>query len=344
MGGNLTNTKKQTLAKHPFWGLILMIVLTLLLTWVIPAGQYDRIVNEAGQTVVDPYSFHYVDKMPASIADFFRSFYFGFTKAAGVMAAISFIGGAFGVLKGLGILNAAVDGLTKKMANKPFWLFAGTVMFAIGLHHSFTGMRELDVIFIALMIPICLKMGYDTMTGAGIVLLGSMAGFTCALANPFFTGIAQEIAELPMYSALWYRAIMLVVFTIISLIFVNNYAQKVKADPMKSITANIEAESRKKFLNAEATETVASLTMREKAAGAVFISIFLFMVYGCIKLGFGFEEISGCFVAMSLLTGFVAGKNLNEICYLFTQGISDILVAIYIVFLHALSLYSWRMR
>ncbi|WMJ83795.1 YfcC family protein [Oscillospiraceae bacterium LTW-04] len=324
----------KKLAKHPFWGLILMVILTVILTWLIPAGQYDRYVNEAGLTVVDPSSFHYVENNPAGIADMFRSFYYGFTKAAGVMGAVSFVGGAFGVLKGIGILNAAVVGLTHKMRNKPFYLLAGTVMLAIALHHSFTGFRELDVVFVALMIPICLEMGYDTMTGAGVVLLGSTVGFTCALANPFFTGIAHEIAELPMYSAMWFRGMVMLTFLLIGLLYINSYAKKVKADPTKSITFALEAESRARFIRGTNSDEAGAdqLTTREKVAGCSFLIVFAYMVFGCIKLGFGFAEVAACFFAMSLLTGFIAGKNLNEICYLFTQGIADILVAIYIIF------------
>lgn len=187
---------KEKLENHPFWGLILMVFLTLFLTWVIPAGEYARYLDpETGRTLVDPDSFHYVESNPASFAQMFKSFYHGFVNSAGVMAAVSFVGGAFGVLKGIGILDAAVSGLTKKLNGKPFWVFAGTVMVAVALFNGFTGFRELDVVFIAMIIPVCLKMGYDTMTAAGIILVGSAAGFACAVANPFFTGIAHQIAE-----------------------------------------------------------------------------------------------------------------------------------------------------
>lgn len=322
----------QKLGKHPFWGLILMVFLTVFLTWVIPAGEYTRVIDPiTGRTIVDPDSFTFIASNPAGIGDLFMSFYEGFINSASVMAVVSFVGGAFGVLNGLGILNAAVTGLTRKLDGKPFWLLAGTVMVAVALNHSFTGFRELDVIFVALMIPICLKMGYDTMTGAGVVLIGSAVGFTCAMANPFFTGIAHDLAELPMYSAMWYRGLMTAVLLVFGLIYVNAYAKKVKADPSRSISRDIEESSRAKFLTADQGEELPPLTTREKLAGLSFMAIFAYMIYGCVSLGFGFAEIGGCFFAMAIVTGIVAGKSLNETCYLFTQGILDILVAIYII-------------
>ncbi|MCI6153253.1 MAG: AbgT family transporter [Fusobacterium perfoetens] len=324
--------RKEKRINHPFWGLILMVVLTMVATWVLPAGEYNRIVNEAGKTVVDPNSYHLVPKNPAGIKEFFESFYHGYLKASGVMAVVTFIGGAFGVLKGIGILDAAVKSLTKKMENKSFILLAGTIMAAIAAHHSFTGMRELDVVFVALIVPICLKMGYDTMTGVAIVFLGSFAGFSAALANPFFTGIAHEIAQLRMYSGMWYRFIVLIFFFVTGLIFLVNYAKKVKEDPTKSACLDIEEANRKRFLEAEDNKEEKVLTTREKLAGFTFLGIFIFMVYGCMKLNFGFAQLGGCFFAMTLLTGFVAGRSLNDICYLMTDGIREVLVAILIIF------------
>lgn len=324
---------KQKLENHPFWGLILMVLLTFILTWIIPAGEYSRYVDSVtGRTLVDPDSFQYVERNPAGLGDLFTSFYYGFVNSASVMAAVSFVGGAFGVLKGIGVMNAAVSALTDRLKRKPFWVFAAVVMVVVAVFNGFTGFRELDVVFVAMVIPVCLKMGYDTMTAAGIVLVGSAAGFACAMANPFFTGIAQEIAELPMYSAMWYRAIMTFVFLGIGLVYVNAYAKKVKDDPAKSLSLAAEESAKEKFLNQSSDEQAEkALTAREKAAGIAFIGLFIYMIYGCIAQGFGFAQVAGVFFAAAIVTGIVAGRSLNEICYMFPQGIQDILVAIYII-------------
>lgn len=324
---------KEKLENHPFWGLILMVFLTLILTWVIPAGEYARYLDpETGRTLVDPDSFHYVESNPATIVQMFKSFYYGFVNSAGVMAAVSFVGGAFGVLKGIGILDAAVSGLTMKLNGKPFWVFAGTVMLAVALFNGFTGFRELDVVFIAMIIPVCLKMGYDTMTAAGIILIGSAAGFACAMANPFFTGIAHQLAELPMYSAMWYRGLMTATFLVLGLLFVNSYAKRVKANPSIGLSQSIDAKNRAKYMeNTTAEPEKKELSGRDKLAGVSFLILFAYMIYGCVAKSFGFADVAGVFFAMAIITGLVSGRSLNEICYLFTQGISDILVAIYII-------------
>lgn len=325
-------SKKEKKINHPFWGLIIMVILTVIATWILPAGEYNRIVSDTGRTIVDPDSYHLVSKNPAGIADFFKSFHYGYLKASGVMAVVTFIGGAFGVLKGLGILDAVVKKLTQKMANKSFIMLSGVIMTTIAIHHSFTGMRELDVVFVALIIPVCLKMGYDSMTGVAVVFLGSLAGFAAALANPFFTGIAHQIAELEMYSGMWYRGIVLVFLLISGLIYLSYYAHKVKKYPEKSITYDIEAVNKQRFLSEETEEKVEELSTRKKLGGVTFLVIFIYMVYGCMKLKFGYAQLSGCFVAMTFLTGLVSGISLNETCYLMTDGIKDILIAVLIIF------------
>lgn len=135
-----------------------------------------------------------------------------------------------------------------------------------------------------------------------------------------------------MYSAMWYRGIMTFVFLAVGLVYVSMYAKKVKANPSASFSLSVEENSRKKFLSESdsGTETKA-LTAREKVAGLAFILLFVYMIYGCIADGFGFPQVAGVFFAAAIVTGITAGRSLNEICYMFTQGVSDILVAIYII-------------
>ena len=324
---------KEKAGKHPFWALTVMVIIVAIMTWIVPAGQYERVVNDLGRTVVDPQSFTYIESNPAGIGDFFSSFFKGFVKAADVMAAVTIVGGAFGVLKGVGILDASINSLTKKLGKHNFGIFAMASMTCIGLIYSFTGMCELDLIFLPLMIPLCLKMGYDTMTAFALVTFGSLAGFAGAMANPFFTGIIHEIAELPLYSALWYRGLVSAFFLIAGLLYLMHYAKKVKADPMKSASLSADKINRIKFLDAESNETQENqLTTREKLAGLSFLAIFAYMVFGCVQLGFGFAELGGCFMAMALVTGLVAGRSLNQTLGLFAEGISDMVIGIFIIF------------
>ncbi|MCT4634283.1 MAG: YfcC family protein [Firmicutes bacterium] len=325
--------KKKKKVNHPFYALTVMVIIVAIATHIIPAGEFSRTVVD-GRTIVDPTSYELVAKNPTTIADFFQSFYFGFKKASGVMGLVFFIGGAFGVIKGMGLLDIAVKEITNKVKSKGILLIAPIVMTAIFFNVTFTGMRELDVIFVTLMIPICISLGYDTMTALGVVLVGSVAGFAPALANPFFTGIAHEIAELPIYSAMWYRALIAGIFLITGIIYVIWYANKVKKDPSKSLMADLDSEQelRKFYEKNEVDSQTVDFSLRMKLAGLSFLLLFGFMIFGTLKLNFGFAQLSGVFVAMVIVPGLIGGLSGNEICDYFNRGCADILTAVLIIF------------
>lgn len=322
------NEPKKKESLHPFLPLIIMVILVAIATHFIPAGEFER-TEVNGRTIVEQGSFQYVESNPTSISDFFQSFYYGFERGAGAMALIVFIGGTFGVLRKSGLLDLGVQGLTEKLKDKGIGVLALAVMTVIAINSGFTGMRELDMIFIMLLIPIMLKLGYDSMTALGIVLVGSAAGFAPAVANPFFTGIAHQIAELPIYSAIAYRGLITIVFLFTGLWYVTRYAKKVKKDPSLSLVADEE-------INFDASEhensmEVQTMTPRLKAAGIAFLLLFGLMILGTLKFGFGFPQISGVFVAKTVIVGYIAGFNTNKICQAFLEGAQHVLGMVLII-------------
>jgi uncharacterized ion transporter superfamily protein YfcC len=324
---------KEEGLSHPFMALVIMVMLVAIATHFVPAGEFERVMVN-GRSVVDPSTFKLVESNPTSIAGFFQSFYLGFKKATGIMGLVFFIGGAFGVLKGIGLLNIAVRTITDKVKHKGIILIAPICMIAILLNSGFTGMRELDVIFITLLIPVCLSLGYDTMTALGVVLLGSAAGFAPAMANPFFTGIAHKIAELPIYSAMGYRGMITLFMFVTGVAYVVWYGNKVKKDPNNSVLKDLgsEIEKRNLYASGDGLGESVKMTGRMMAAGIVFLGLFAFMVYGTLKLGYGFTQMSGIFVAMTILSGLIAGLNPNKICDYWANGCSEVLVAVLIIF------------
>lgn len=308
---------------HPFLSLVIMVIVAAIATYFIPAGEFERVVMN-GRTVIDPDSYTLLSSNPTTLASFFESFFKGFKSASGVMGVVVFVGGAFGIIKHMGLLDASVVALTSKLKKQGLYVIAPVIMSAIFFNVTFTGMRELDVIFISLMIPICIKLGYDAITALGVVLLASCAGFAAALANPFFTGIAHTIAELPMYSGMWYRFIVGMFMLLTGAWYVLNYARKVKQDPTKGLLHGT-------GYHYESNVEAKTLTTREKLAGVV-LGVFAYMIYGTLTMGFGFTEIAGAFVAMAIIPGLVAGLSPNKICEYWTRGVSDVLVAVLIIF------------
>ena len=195
---------------------VLLILAVLLLaasalTWIIPAGSYQRAFNEAtGQTVVLPGSFAYTE--PAPVAPWrlpslvFEAFSTG--PAPKLIFFVFFLGGAFEVILESGAVAALCAWVARRFAGRRAWLVPAFVgVFSV---FGFTmGLTTASIVFLPLGIAAARSLGYDAGTGMAMVMLGTNAGFAAGIYNPFSVGIAQTIAELPLYSGAWLRWLLL---------------------------------------------------------------------------------------------------------------------------------------
>lgn len=302
---------------HPFYALLIILIIATIVANFIPSGTYERVTLD-NRTVVDPATFQYVEKSYVGVATFFESFYHGFKNASGLMALIFFAGAAFGVVNRIGLLETAIKNLAHRLRHTSFYVIAFVLMLAIGTQVAFTSMWELSVVIIPMVVPLVMALGYDVVTGASIVMLSACAGFGAAMTNPLFTAIAHKIAELPIYSALWYRAICFAVMLLVCYAFLMRYASKVKRDPSKSIMAGMAT----KYIALDGE--VAPFTPALLRAGIAFVAVFAFLLYGTISWGFDFPEMTACFAAMALAVGLAYGKGLNDICEMMGDGMKDL--------------------
>lgn len=305
---------------HPYFALLIILLIAVVAANFIPSGTYERIAFE-GRTIVDPDSFGFVEKTSVGISELFTSFYYGFKNASGLMALIFFAGGAFGVVKHIGLLESSIKTVAFKLRNTHFAIIAFVLMGLIGTQIAFTSLWELSIVMIPMVVPLVLALGYDRVVGASIVILAACAGFGAALTNPLFTAIAHKIAELPIYSAMWYRGAVFIVVLIVCYAYLMIYASKVKKDPSKSLVYGIESDYK------PLDDTIADFTPALKRAGVVFLAVFSFLIYGVISLGFDFPEISATFVALAFAVGIAYGSSLNKICEMFGEGMKDIFFA-----------------
>ena len=112
------------------------------------------------------------------------------------------------------------------------------IMLFFALGGSLMGMAEEALVYVPLFIPLALAVGFDTITGTAMVLVGASVGFTTAIMNPFTVGLAQGIAGLPMYSGMGFRLILFVVIYVIAVTFVYRHAMKVKRILQAEFTEN----------------------------------------------------------------------------------------------------------
>lgn len=302
---------------HPFTNLFIILVAVTILANFIPGGTYQRIAMD-GRNVVDPGSFAFAaEKIYVGVPTFFLSFFQGFKDASSLMAMIFFAGAAFGVVTRIGLMETTLKTLTRKLEKTSFYVIAFVLMAVWGTLVAFTSMWELAMVIIPAVVPLVLALGYDVVTGAGIIILSSCCGFAAALSNPLFTAIAHKIAELPIYSGMWYRAIIFVVMLLICYTFLMLYARKIKKDPAKAI---VQVEDTKYVAY---TAEQAHFTPALVRAGIVFVLLFAFLIYGTINLAFDFPQMAATFAAMSILVGFAYGLSLNDVMDMMGEGMKD---------------------
>lgn len=312
---------------HIYVILFTFIAFMAIMTYVIPAGSYNRVEGPGGRMMVDATSYHAVEQTPVGLLDFFIAIPQGFVEAGWVVVLTFCVGGAFVVLKRTGAISVGVDALARKVSGKGI-IIIPVLMTLFAVVDAFIGMPELCMVYVPVILPLALALGFDSITAAAIALCGSAAGFTAALTNPFTVAIAQKIAGLPLYSGLQFRIITLSVTLLIGIIFVWRYANKVKKNPESSIMYQEDQIKRQGLV---ANGGVLEVTTKHKLAGISAAVIFIIMIYGVLKHQWDMPQIGGIFIAMGVVSGFLGGLNSKEICDAFTEGCKDVLVGALIV-------------
>ncbi|MEK3805905.1 C4-dicarboxylate ABC transporter permease [Bacillus sp. FSL H8-0547] len=292
-----------------------VLVVATLLTYVLPAGDYAR-VEVDGRTEIDPDTFTSAENTPVSPFGMVKALHTGMVEAANIIFFVLIIGGFFGVLTATGTINLLITTLAKRLASREKLLIPVMMLFfAVG--GSLMGMAEETLAYIPLLIPLALALGFDVLTGTAIVILGAAAGFTTAVMNPFTVGVAQGIAELPMFSGMGYRLVLFVIVYAVSVIFVYRHAMKVKKDPSKGFFGKYTKEEADVLLHSKER-----LQTKHKLILAAFLLNYIVLAFGVIKFQWYITEIAALFVVLTILIGIIGRLSADQIAKSFVEGSS----------------------
>lgn len=318
--------KKKFKIPHVYVLLLAIIVVCSALTYIIPAGQYDMTTLESGRSVVDASTFTYVESTPVSLFGVLEAIPKGLNEAASIIFFIFIVGGAFAVLQDTGAVEASLGRLTKKLRGKES-LIIPVIMLAFALCGSVVGMAEEVLPFIPIMVSLAIAMGFDSITGTAIVLAGAGAGFAGAFMNPFTIGVAQGIAELPLFSGMGYRIFVFIVMYFIATGFVFWYANRIKQNPVLSPMYEIDKQ-REDTLD---LNNLREFGGKEKLIMGVFVASVALLMFGVIKFDWYFTEISAVFIGMAIVVALISGMGLNGFANSLAKGMADIAAGALIV-------------
>ena len=301
--------------------LSILILFAMLMTWILPAGEYQRYVDEAtGRTVVDPESFQFIENSPVGIFDMLRAVPRGLQESASVIMFIFIVSGTIQILKGTGALDAGLQMLILRMKGNDVIILCA-ISIVTSLLGAIFGFGQQIIPLIPLGVSLALGLGYDRMVGFHIIRTASWVGFAAAILNPFTIGIAHELAGLPLFSGWGYRIICYVIFMAITLVFIVRYAQKVKNDPTRSVLYGYEGD---RGDSAFAIETGCEVTKKHVAVLVLLFAAFAMMVAGTILYSWGTTELTALFLGFGVLMGFAGGLNPDRIAGEFSKGLGGI--------------------
>jgi uncharacterized ion transporter superfamily protein YfcC len=309
-----------------------MVILTVVATWIIPGGQYQR-VEKDGRTVAVAGTFSFTSRSPQGLGALFVSPVRGFIDAAAIIAVVFVVGGAFSIIQKTGAVMAFIHNLALRFgqskALRALLIPATMIVFSLG--GAVFGMCEETMPFILVFVPLALSLGYDSIVGVAIPFVGAASGFAGAFFNPFTVAIAQGIAGLPTYSGMGYRMIIWALGTAMAIIFVMRYAARVRKDPRYSPTFEEDLERRKKLqLNLSPTELV-QLTPAHKRVLFLFLAGMALLVFGILRFKWYINEIAGLFLALGVVSGFVGRLKAEDMARSFVDGARDMVNAALII-------------
>ncbi len=338
MSKSKTKSKIQLKMPQAFTILVLLIALMAVLTWIIPAGQYDRITTATGEEPVAG-SYHLVERAGQGVGDVLLAPFEGFYSAADIAVFILMVGSFLGIMNKTGALESGIFNILRLMKGKEK-LMIPILMTLFALGGTTFGMSEETIAFYALILPIFITAGYDAVTAVAVIMLGAGIGVFASTVNPFATGIAAGFAGISMGEGIILRLGMFVLGLVITIIFVMRYAERVKKDPTRSLVYDMREENKKAF--SSSSESAPALTFKRKLALSLFALTFVIMIYSVIPFGdmgidflpslnWWFPELSALFLAMGVLTGLVYGLGEKDIIDGIVTGAADLLGVAFII-------------
>jgi len=306
---------------HTFVLLFGLIVLCTVLTYLVPAGEFDRVKDErTGKTVVVAGTYKVVEQRPVDPFRMFVDIFKGMMDAGEVIFFVFVVYASFYTVLQTGALNSFLGFLIKKLEGREL-LMIPIPMYLFALGGSVFGMFEEAMGFIPLFVGLALAVGYDAIVGLSMCMLGVGMGFAAAFMNPFTVGLAQKFAELPLFSGMGFRLVSWFTFTTMAVAWTMRYAASIKRDPSRSLMYGVDMGS----LSLDREELKrAHFSLRDKLILALVVVSVGFLIWGVTQQGWYFEEMAALSMMMGVLAGLIGGFSPDRIAVTFLEGARDV--------------------
>lgn len=316
-------TKRTDWKLDPVLMMFAALAIAVGMTWMVPSGKFTREPNG----LVKPGTYATVDKVispaallprvaegsklqPASPAAILTSIPAGMVKAASLIFMITALGGMFGMLRTTGTLEVAIDRLLAFTGGKTAWLTI-ILMIVISVGSTFLGLISEYLLIIPLFLALSKRLGLQPMFGFALVTVSAKIGYIASVANPVILMVAQPIAGLPIFSGLFFRLILWMVFMAVGIFYVMRLAR----EPAVMV----------------APAQVQSLAGRHTAIIAILGAAVVTLVYCAAERDWRDPEFAAFYLFMALLIAGVAGLAPRRAVHCLVDGMRSMMLAGFLV-------------
>lgn len=265
-----------------------MIIAAAILTYVIPAGTYQRVI-ENGRQVVNPHSFQFIQAPHINLYDIFLAIPNGLIGGATVIFFVALVGGGMGLITRSGALNIGIARLIDRLGQTRGGLILIFLYAIFTLMGGFLGLIEGAIPFMPLAISIAVGLGYDTIVGVAI-------------------------------SGIGLRLIMFLIIPVVGLLYVMGYAKRVKENPAKSLVASVDQSG----LAFDASEFEGRVfTVKHALVLLSLVLGIIIYVYGSMNWKWNLVNLAAIFVIIGIIARICSGLGVNETTEEFINGVSS---------------------
>lgn len=294
--------------------IILSVVLfAWILTFIIPQGTYQREIDTvAERTIVVPNSYVQKEAPHLSAFDMLLAIPKGIAGRADLIVLILLLGGCVFLIEKTGALNQGLDQLILLLNGKESYALFIIILlflaagFAIAIQEEIIAMVPILLLFAS-------TLGYNPATIIYASYGSAVVGAAFSPFNPFGVLIAQDVAEVALLSGLEFRLMVFLIAALVWTVYIFRYASKHRVEKSKQVVV------------------VKKPTVRNKLILFLFALTFGVVTYGLIALGWGFNEMSGCFFGLGILCGLIAKFSFNKTTEIYVDGFKEMIFACIII-------------
>jgi uncharacterized ion transporter superfamily protein YfcC len=297
---------------HPLTLLVGCLLVAALLTWVLPAGQFERREDAAtGRNVVVAGTYARVEAQPVGPLQALVAIPRGMADAASVIFYVFLVGAGFTVVERTGALAQLVNWLVARLSGRGL-LVIPIAGLAFGLGGVLIQMQEELIAFVPVLLLLTRRLGFNPLTAVSMSLGASAIGASFSFINPFQVGIAQKVAELPLLSGTPFRVAFLVPAWAIWIAGTMLFARRTRITPAaEPVGAPGEAQT----------------GWRQAAVLATVLAAFVVFIVGVLRYGWDFDQLAAVFFVMGVAAGLLGGLRLSGTADGFVEGFRSIAFA-----------------